>query len=131
MKKAILAAALAVSSIGMAHAAGFGVGVFGGLGGAGSSVSGGSTASSGSASIGNGVAYQGTQSGSQSTAVAAVSLNPSGVGSQSGGQTTTISSGGGFTLGSAIGGTSGDAWGNHNAGSGGVTGNLGFGAWTW
>src|SRR3546814_17767920 len=63
MKKALLAAALAVSSIGMAHAAGFAIGGFVGAGAATSGTQGGSMASSGSASVGPGVAVPGTTAG--------------------------------------------------------------------
>ncbi|WP_041862707.1 hypothetical protein [Bordetella petrii] len=131
MKKALLAVALAVSSVGMAHAAGFAIGVFGGTGAATSGTQGGSQATSSSGSIGFGSALQGTTATSTTSANSGVSLTPQGTQTYANGTSVNQSVGGGFTSGFAVGGTSGMAGGEYTSGATGNVGSIGFGGWTW
>lgn len=131
MKKTLLAVALAVSSIGMAHAAGFAVGAFGGTGSATSGTVGGSQASSTSGSIGPGVSMQGTTATSSTGANSGVSLTPQGTTTYANGASTNQSVGGSFSAGFAGGTTSGMAGGEYTSGATGNVGTIGFGGWTW
>jgi len=131
MKKTLLAIALAVSSVGMAHAAGFAIGAYGGTGTAGSGTQGGSQATSGSGSAGFGAALQGTTATSSTSANSGVSMTPQGTNTYANGTSVNQSVGGGYTAGFAIGGTSGMAGGEYTSGATGNVGTIGFGGWTW
>jgi len=131
MKKTLLAVALAVSSIGMAHAAGFAVGVFGGTGSASSGTMGGSQATSGSGSIGPGLAVQGTTATSSTGANSGVAMSPQGTTTYANGTSVNQSGGVSFSTGFAGGTTSGMAGGEYTSGATGNVGSIGFGGWTW
>lgn len=131
MKKTILAVALAVGSIGMAHAAGFAIGAFGGAGSATSGTTGGSQAMSSSGSLGPGFAMQGTTATSSTSANSGVALNPQGTTTYANGGSNNQSGGVSFSTGFAGGTTGGMATGQYNSGATGNVGTIGFGGWTW
>ncbi|MBV7481670.1 hypothetical protein [Bordetella sp. BOR01] len=131
MKKALLAVALAASSIGMAQAAGFAIGVFGGTGSSTAGTQGGSQATSNSGSLGFGAAAQGTRSTSSTSANSGVRLTPQGANTYANGTSVNQSVGGGYTAGFAAGGTSGMAGGEYTSGATGNVGSIGFGGWSW
>lgn len=131
MKKTLLAVALAVSSIGMAQAAGFAFGGFAGTGNSNSGTVGGSQATSGSGSIGPGAAMQGTTSSSSSGANSGVAYNPQGTTTYANGASVNQSVSGSFSTGFAGGTTGGMAGGEYTSGATGNVGSIGFGGWTW
>jgi|LSQX01.2.fsa_nt_gb hypothetical protein len=133
MKKLLLISALTLASgtfmatSAQAQIFGIGLGGFGAGGSASSSTSGASGTGGTQGSFGFGAA--GNQSGAltQSSGTAAVTMSPVGVGTSTGGHSTTEQYGNGFSLGGAAQGTSSNAGSSYSTNAGGFGGFGGFG----